>query len=210
MSLLDKAKVWLGIIDEEDLQGDADGRPALDDFSAAPQETLEDALVAREAGDIDEMRRLLAQMDRGKGLRTVLRAAAALEAEDEDLLAELLPKVRAEEPAWKLPLQLAAALEDDEPTSTRLREQAVTAGAPKWALAWSRVLAGDEADKRRGMVELLFLDAPLSRTVAARDLKLAGAVAEAQGTRRYVSFSHGRDAIRRFGASIVRDLLERT
>ena len=57
-------------------------------------------------------------------------------------------------------------------------------------------------------MELLFADAPLARTVAARDLGVEGAVADAEAMARYAGFAHGRDSIRRFGARAVADLLE--
>jgi hypothetical protein len=167
---------------------------------------LEDALLAREAGNTKEMWRLLRQLDRGRGLRTVLRAAAALEAGDERELGELLPRVRAEEPAWWLPLQIAAALGDEE-RAARFRARAQ--GAPAWALAWAQALSPDAAAQRRGLVDLLFADVALARTVAARDLHLAGAEADPDGAERYVGFAHGRDCIRRFGATVVADLYER-
>ena len=106
MGWLDKAKVALGILDPEDLEnmeGDfspqgkrrsRSDRPPLDETKAAPQQSLEDAFEAREAGDVDRMRQLLRDMDRGGGLRTVIRAAAALEAEDETELKPLLQQIQ--------------------------------------------------------------------------------------------------------------------
>lgn len=224
MGWLDKAKIALGIIDAEDvedegppraqkrvkLDGTKDGRPSLDNFVAPPSETLEDALEAREAGDLDAMRALLARIDRGRGLRVVLRAAAALESEDEQELRSLLPKVAgAITPPWKLPLQLAAAFGDD-PRSEALRAAAVESGAPKWALAWMKASSDVAETQRHGLVELLFTDAALARTVAARDLQVDGVVDDAQGMKRYVSFAHGRDCIRRFGPELVFDVLNRS
>jgi hypothetical protein len=216
MGWLDKAKVALGIIDPEDvedegpprarkrvkLDGSKDGRPSLDNFEAAPQETLDDVLEAREAGDLEEMRTLLRRIDRGRGLRVVLRAAAALEADDDDELKKLLPKVAAERPTWKLPLQLAAVLEDDDDCA-RLRAEAEAAKAPKWALCWMTASSPNEQKRRHGLVDLLFTDAPLARTVAARDLGVEGAEADTAAGKRYVSFAHGRECIRRFGADLV-------
>ncbi len=220
MSWLDKAKIALGIIDPEDAEDDGppraqkrvtlgkdtDGRPSLDGIEAAPQETLEEVLVARETGDIDEMRALLRRIDRGRGLRVVFRAAAALEAGDEEELRPLLPKVAATEPAWKLPLQLAATVEQG---SDDLRSLAVTNGAPSWAIAWMDAMSQNEETARQGMVELLFLDPALARTVAARDLKTADVEADAAASQRYVSFAHGRDCIRRFGPALVAKVLAR-
>jgi hypothetical protein len=235
MSWLDRAKVWLGILDEEDaakaeaeasapprggapgsarsaalerVRGKRGDRPALDGVAAASQEMLEDALAAREAGNAKEMWRLLRQLDRGRGLRTVLRAAAALEAGDEAELGPLLPRVRVEEPPWWLPLQIAGAL-GDEGRAAALRARAEAAAAPPWALAWARALSPDDTERRRGLVELLFADAALARTVAARDLAIAGAEADPDAAERYVGFAHGRECIRRFGAEVVADLYER-
>ncbi len=70
-------------------------------------------------------------------------------------------------------------------------------------------MSADEAARREGLVELLFADAPLARTVAARDLGIEGAVADAEAATRYAAFAHGRDSIRRFGARWVADLLKR-
>lgn len=221
MGWLDKAKVALGIIDEEDIEEDIvpraqkrirptqrDGRPSLDGIEAAPQQSLEDALVAREAGDLKEMRKLLREMDRGGGLRTVLRAAAALEADDEQELAPLLPIVRADKPAWKLPLQVAMSLKDGE-RAAQLRARAERAEAPLWALSWAQALSADPAEQNHGLVELLFANASLARTVAARDVKLPGAEADTGAAERYAAFAHGRNCIDRFGAELVADLLER-
>ncbi|MEQ9320291.1 MAG: hypothetical protein RIF41_14090 [Polyangiaceae bacterium] len=221
MGLLDKAKVWLGILDEEDLEGEdepraamrinprnKDGRPPLDDVPPPPQHSLEDALEARERGDLVEMRRLLEEMDRGRGLRTVLRAAAALEAEDEKTLGQLLSKVREVGPPWKLPLQLATSL-DDPKRSRRMRRVAERRGAPKWALAWARICRDDGDERRRGLVDLLFADAALARTVAARELNVDGAEADTGATQRFAQFAHGRDCVKRFGPDLVADVYER-
>jgi len=218
MGWVDKVKVWLGGGDDEQDDApraqlrinprDRSGRPSLDNFEPASQETLDDALAARELGDLDEMRRLLRQMDRGRGLRMVLRAAAALEHGDEATLAQLLPRIREETPAWRLPLQVAAALDDDG-QAAELLEVAKGAGAPKWALAWSDACATGEERSRQGLVALLFADVALARTVAARDLALDGAEADPLASKRYVSFAHGRDCIRRFGAGLVADVLTR-
>jgi hypothetical protein len=138
----------------------------------------------------------------------VLRAAAALEAGDDKELEALLPRVRREEPAWRLPLQVAAAL-DDQDRAVKLRRRAVELDAPRWALGWCEALASDPETRRRGLVELLFNDIALARTVAARDLDVQGAEADASAAKRYTGFAHGRDSIRRFGAALVADLLER-
>ncbi len=222
MGWLDKAKVWLGVLDAEDAAGleeeapraarrsgkDKGDRPALDGIEAAPHQSLDDALAARERGALGEMRKLLRDMDRGQGLRLVLRAAAALEASDEGELAELLPRLKREEPTWRLPLQIAAVLED-RARAAELRARAEAAAAPKWAIAWSRALSSDAAEQRRGLVELLFVDASLARTVAARDLKLAGAEAEGEAAPRYAAFAHGRECIRRFGPELVANVYDR-
>jgi hypothetical protein len=231
VGFLDKAKLWLGIVDAGEVEEEDDApraalridprrerkqgeRPPLDGLSAAPTESIEDALAAREAGDVAEMRRLLREMDRGRGLRLVLRAAAALEAGDERELGELLPRVREEEPRWRLSLQLAAALDQaDRAGALRagaLRAEAERDGAPGWALAWAQALSRDDEAARRGLVELLFLDPALARTVAARDLSIAGAEADPTAAKRYTAFAHGRDCLRRFGAALVVELLERT
>lgn len=221
MGWLDKAKIALGIIDPEDVEDDGppraqkrvtlgrdtSARPSLDGFEAPPQETLEDVLEARQAGDGEGMRALLRRIDRGRGLRVVLRAAAALEADDEAELAALLPKVRAETPPWKLPLQIAAALDDER--SAALQQLAEKRGAPSWALAWMSASSSDEERRRHGLVELTFIDPALARTVAARDLQLDDVVADAAAGQRYVSFAHGRDCIRRFGAGLVHDVFSR-
>ncbi|MBM4357409.1 MAG: hypothetical protein FJ096_04790 [Deltaproteobacteria bacterium] len=223
MGWLDKLKVKLGVLDADDAENleeeapraerrtahaNRGERPSLDGIEPASQQSLEDVLAAREAGDRDEMRRLLRELDRGRGLRVVLRAAAALEAGDEAELAELLPKLRGEELAWRLPLQLASVLED-APRAEALRARAAAANAPRWALAWSRALANDPEEQRRGLVELLFVDPALARTVAARDLALEGAVADPEGAERHAAFAHGRQCVRRFGAGLVADVLDR-
>lgn len=221
MGLLDKAKVWLGILDEEDLEEDAaprarmrinprnkDGRPPLDDFTAPPQQSLDDALVAREAGDLEEMRRLLGEMDRGHGLRTVLRGAAALEAGDDGLLKQLVPKIREQQPAYKLALQLSVAL-GDSTRGERLHKRAAALDAPAWALAWAQALSDDPDVRRIGLVELLFADPPLARTVATKELAIEGAEADVAAAQRFAQMSHGRDCIRRFGPEIVADLYDR-
>ncbi|HVY45800.1 MAG TPA: hypothetical protein VHB21_07975, partial [Minicystis sp.] len=86
---------------------------------------------------------------------------------------------------------------------------AEAASAPAWAVAWTRAMSKDEAERRRGLVELLFADAALARTVAARDLDVGGAVADPEAAQRYASFAHGRDSIRRFGAPVVAELVAR-
>ena len=94
-------------------------------------------LAARDAGDREGAREILREIDRGSGLRTVLRAAAALEAADRREVDESLPAVAAEEPAWRVLLQTAGAL-DDRARAGALVERARAAGAPAWAIAWSR------------------------------------------------------------------------
>ena len=82
-------------------------------------------------------------------------------------------------------------------------------GAPRWALAWARATSLDAEERRLGLVELLFADAPLARTVAARDLHIEGVEADPEGLGQYAGFVHGRESIRRFGAAEVARLLER-
>jgi hypothetical protein len=223
MGWLDKLKVKLGVLDADEADNleeeapraerrlkrpERGERPSLDGIEPASQQSLEDVLAAREAGDRVEMRRLLRELDRGRGLRLVLRAAAALEAGDEAELAELLPKLHGEEYAWRLPLQLASVLEDAA-RADALRARAASADAPRWALSWSRALAADPEEQRRGLVELLAVDPALARTVAARDLGVEGALADPEGADRYAAFAHGRQCIRRFGATTVADVLDR-
>lgn len=183
------------------------GRPPRAD-PPAPSQSVEDALAEREAGRKASARELLARIDRGGGLRTVLRAAAALEANDTRELEDLLPKVAKEEPRFRLLLQTAAALSNPA-RAAGLIERAKNEGAPAWALAWSKALSTDDATVREGLVELLFADLALAKTVAARDLRLPFAQADADALSRYTAFAHGRDCIRRFGAEIVADLIDR-
>jgi hypothetical protein len=239
MGFLDRAKRWLGVgaegDDEEAASAPAPAeeraspngpaaraaaaearrparggreRPSLKDIEPPPQIGVDDALAAREAGDPAEARRILREIDRGKGLRTVLRAAAALEAGDEAEVRSLLSAVAREEPPYWLPLQVAAALGDPDAAAPYLG-RAEREGAPAWLLAWSRALSRDEATRREGLVDLLFADPALARTVAARDLDVAGAVSDGDGAKRYASFAHGRDSIRRFGAATVARVLDR-
>jgi hypothetical protein len=189
-----------------------DGRPPLRDIpTASSGGSLDDALAAREAGRPEEARKILASLDRGKGLRTVLRAAAALEAGDLEELASLLPAVKASDPPWTLPLQIASAMDQPADEGTRASLVAVgrAEGAPAWALAWTFALSVDEAARRRGMVDLLFVDPALARTVAARDWKIDKAVDDRQAVERYAAFAHGRDAVRRFGAQRVAEVLRK-
>ena len=183
-------------------------RPPLADLPPSQGQSVEDALAAREAGDKREARRILAAIDQGAGLRVVLRAAAALEAGDDAELQPLLPAVAAEAAGYKLWLQVAGALGDAGMDGAVLIERARAADAPAWALAWTQALSADEARRREGLVELLFSDAPLARTVGARDLHVDGAAADPEAATRYAAFAHGRDSIRRFGARTVADLLE--
>jgi hypothetical protein len=183
-------------------------RPPLPEVSGAASATIEDVLAARAAGSFDEARAILAAIDKGQGLRTVLRAAAALEAHDENEVARLLPLVQKDSPAWQLRLQVAAAL-DAGPGRDDLVARAVRLGAPAWSVAWVRALSSDDDERRAGLVDLLFEDAALARTVAARDLGLSEIKADNDAIRRYAAFAHGRDVIRRFGASHVVSLLGR-
>lgn len=209
MSWLERAKGWLGVGDAEAEGLDAkDGRPPLDGLVAVPKESIEDALVARERGDTAEMRKLLRQLDRGHGLRALLRATAALEAGDEGELAEVVPRIAEDARSWRRSLQVAGALDDAELVQQRC-DLAEELGAPKWALGWTRALSSAPATRRRGLVELLIADPALARTVAARDLSLPGCEADHEATERFAAFSYGRDSIRRFGARSVLALLER-
>ena len=184
------------------------GRPPLPEVSGAASATIEDVLVARAAGSFDEARAILAAIDKGQGLRTVLRAAAALEARDEDEVTTLLPLVRKDSPAWQLRLQVAAALENG-PGREDLVARGVKLGAPAWSIAWLRALSSNDDEQRAGLVDLLFEDAALARTVAARDLGFADIKVDNEAIRRYAAFAHGRDVIRRFGAAQVVALLAR-
>lgn len=183
-----------------------DRRPPL--VEAPPQgPSVEDALALRDAGDREGARKMLRDIDKGGGLRTVLRAAAALEAGDREELATLLPAVAHEEPRYKLLLQVAGALGDAEAARPYI-ERAAAEKAPAWALGWARATSEDAAVRREGLVELLFADHALARTVAARDLHLEGVEADPDAGPRYASFTHGRDSIRRFGAATVAALLD--
>ena len=183
-----------------------DRRPPL--VEAPPQgPSVEDALALRDAGDKAGAQKMLRDIDRGGGLRTVLRAAAALEAGDRDELASLLPAVANEEPRYKLLLQVAGALGDAEAARPYI-ERAAAEKAPAWALGWAKATSEEKAVRREGLVELVFADHALARTVAARDLHLTGVEADPDAGPRYASFTHGRDSIRRFGAAAVAALLD--
>jgi hypothetical protein len=184
------------------------GRPPLPDVAGAASATIEDVLTARAAGSFDKARTILAAIDKGQGLRTILRAAAALEAKDEEEVAKLLPLVRKDSPAWQLRLQAAAALEQG-PERDDLVARAKGLGAPAWSMAWIAALSSNETEQRAGLVDLLFEDAALARTVAARDLAFADVKPDNDAVRRYAAFAHGRDVIRRFGAAQVVALLAR-
>ena len=198
MGWLDRTKAALGLGGPRRAP---DGRPPLKELPAAsPAASLDDALEARAAGRREEARAILHAIDRGKGLRTILRAGAALEAGDEDELGPLLVAVTASEPGWRLALQTAGAWvprsEAESAERERLVEFARSHGAPAWALAW----VSPSID---GKVALLFADAPLARTVAAREWKIEGAEDDRDAVERYATFAHGRDAIRRFGPSVI-------
>jgi hypothetical protein len=184
-----------------------EGRPPLAD-PPPPSQSIDDALAAREAGDAAEARRILAEIDRGAGLRTVLRAAAALEAGDEGELAGIWGAVSGEVTSWKLLLELGAALADPSAAAAYV-ERARAANAPAWALSWTRATSADEATRRAGLVELLFADHALARTVAARDLAVPAVQADPAAAQRYAAFAHGRESIRRFGAPAVAALVDR-
>jgi len=213
MGFFERAKAALGFAAPPEGKGKKrpGERPALKDLPpASPAASIDDALAAREAGRPEEGRAILRAIDRGKGLRTVLRAAAALEAGDEEELGELVPAIAGSEPGWRLALQIAGALGDgsDGDVRRRLVDYARAHGAPAWALAWTGASA-DEATRVASMVDLLFSDAPLARTVAAREWHVPGAEDDHDGVERYATFSHGRDIIRRFGAASVARLFAR-
>ena len=174
---------------------------------APPSATLDDAFAARDAGDRGKARAILQAIDRGAGLRTVLRAAAAIEDGDDEEVRSLLPKLAAADAPWRLPLQLAAALGDARGEPYVRRSTALQ--APPWAVAWARCAIGDADGKRRALVDLLFADAALARTVAARDLKIEGAHEDATAIARYASLDAGRAALHRFGVEPLITLLGR-
>jgi DNA-binding transcriptional ArsR family regulator len=187
---------------------DRPDRPPLKDLPPQQTQSVEDALLLREQGDKRGARKLLEEIDKGRGLRVVLRAAAALEAGDEADVRELTKAIEAESEGWRLALQVAGAL-SDKARAARFSEHAKTAGAPAWALAWARATSADPDTRRAGLVDLLYEDPPLARTVAARDLNVGAITADAEASGRYAGFAHGRDSIRRFGADAVATLLER-
>lgn len=187
---------------------DRKDRPPLQDPPPGQSQSVDDALAARDAGDKAEARRILGEIDRGQGLRTLLRAAAALEAGDEAEVRELLPAVAREADGWKLLLQIAAAI-GDPAEAARYIDRAVAEQAPPWAIAWTRAMSTDEKARREGLVDLLYSDAALARTVAARDLEASGVVADPEAAQRYAAFAHGRDSIRRFDAKLVAKLVDR-
>jgi hypothetical protein len=208
MGWLEKAKAALGLGEgappERPQSKSKDGRPPLRDLAPAPPSaSLEDALAAREEGRSEEARAILRTIDRGKGLRTVLRAAAALEAGDQVEVKALLPAVASSAPPWMLALQIAAALGARDESRGRLVAFARGQKAPPWAIAWVAATSDTDEERRRGMVDLLFLDSALARTVAARDWKLEGAADDRAAVERYATFAHGRDMVRRFGATHV-------
>jgi hypothetical protein len=221
VGFFDKAKAALGLqkdaravgsgpppAERQDGRKNKPGRPPLPEVSGAASATSEDVLAARAAGSLDEARAILVAIDKGQGLRTVLRAAAAIEAQDEDEVTRLIPLVQKDSPAWQLRLQVAAALEPG-PARDDLVARAARLGAPGWSLAWLRALSSNDDEQRAGLVDLLFEDAALARTVAARDLGFTDIKADNDAVRRYAAFAHGRDVIRRFGAAHVVALLGR-
>jgi hypothetical protein len=104
---------------------------------------------------------------------------------------------------------VAAAL-DPGPDREAMMRGATHRGAPAWALAWVQASSEDESARRKGLVDLLFEDAALARTVAARELSVPDVKADNDAIRRYAAFAHGRDVIRKFGATQVASLLGRT
>jgi hypothetical protein len=219
VGFFDRAKAVFGLQKDARSEGSApapraagrkgkDGRPPLPEVSGAASATIDDVLAARAKGSFDEARAILAAIDKGQGLRMVLRAAAALEAHDEDEVTKLLPLVRQDSPAWQLRLQVAAALGPGEARDA-LVSRAQKLGAPAWSIAWLRATSPNDEERRGGLVDLLFEDAPLARTVAARDLALPDVKADNDAIRRYAAFAHGRDVIEKFGAPQVVALLAR-
>jgi len=184
------------------------GRPPLPEAGESAGATIEDALAARAAGENARARSVLTEIDKGQGLRTVLRAAAALEAGDDEEVEKLLPAVRNAEPPWQLRLQVAAALPEGADRGA-LAQDAVRLGAPAWAMAWLRAMSANESERRAGLVDLLFEDPALARTVGLRDLGVSDIKLDNDAIRRYAAFAHGRDIIRRFGPSQVVALLVR-
>jgi hypothetical protein len=204
MGWFDRTKAVLGL-------GSAGGRrekgerpPLKEPPPASAGATLEDALEAREGGRMEEGRSILRAIDRGKGLRTVLRAAAALEAGDEDDFVGVAGAIAKGESAWRLALQTASALKSAQDLAVRERLVAFAAshGAPPWALAWADPTP-------RGRVDLLFADPQLARTIAAREWKVEGAEDDREAIERYAGFAHGRDSIGRFGALAVARVIGR-
>ncbi|MEZ4298597.1 MAG: hypothetical protein R3B70_26835 [Polyangiaceae bacterium] len=183
-----------------------DRRPPL--VEAAPQGPgVEDALALREAGNKGAALAMLREIDKGGGLRTVLRAAAAMEAGESEEVERLLPVIAKEEPRYKLLLQVAGALGDAKAARGYI-ERAEGEKAPAWALGWAKATSEDAETVREGLVEMVFADHALARTVAARDLHMEGVEADADAGARYAAFVHGRESIRRFGARQVAALLD--
>jgi hypothetical protein len=206
MGWLDRTKAALGL-GGAPKRTHGDGRPPLKDLPpASPAASLDDALEARDAGRLDEARSILRAIDRGKGLRTVLRAGAALEAGDEEELVPLTRAIAESEPGWRLALQTASALNParagEGPMRETLLAHARAHGAPIWALSWANPTVA-------GKVDLLFADAPLARLVAAREWKIEGAQDDREAIERYATFAHGRDAIQRFGAIVIAQVFAR-
>jgi hypothetical protein len=210
MGWLDRTKAALGLGTSRkprEAPNPRDGRPPLKELPrVSPEASLDDALEARAAGRSDEARAILRAIDRGKGLRTLLRAGMALESGDEEELTPLIRSIARSEAGWRLALQTAAAWspKDDGEVGVRsgLVEFARAHGAPAWALAWANPTL-------QGKVDLLFADAPLARTVAAREWKVDGAEDDREAIERYATFAHGRDAIRRFGPSAIAGVFAR-
>jgi hypothetical protein len=213
MGWLDRTKAALGL-GQAPKGLKSDGRPPLKDLPpACPAASLDDALEARAAGRADEARAILRAIDRGKGLRTVLRAGAALEAGDEEELAPLVRSVATSEVAWRLAIQIATAMSPNgdsatAPRATRDRLVAFAAahGAPVWALSWAQSTSSASV---KGKVAFLFADAPLARTVAAREWKVEGAQEDRSAIDRYATFAHGRDLIARFGPLVIAEVFAR-
>jgi hypothetical protein len=209
MGWLDRTKAALGL-GQESKARKSDGRPPLKDLPpASPAASLDDALEARAAGRADEARAILRAIDLGKGLRTVLRAGAAVEAGDEEELALLVRSIATSEVGWRLALQVASAMTPDgdsasAPRATRDRLVAFAAAhaAPAWALSWATPTV-------KGKVAFLFADAPLARTVAAREWKVEGAQEDRSAIERYATFAHGRDLIARFGPLVIAEVFAR-
>lgn len=179
-----------------------------------PGKSLEGALELREQGRADEALELLGEIDQGKGLRRLLRAAALLEAGRDpgslgDTHAQLgglsIDAARVRTAAG---LVVAGDLDAAEAMLGR-----VNRGFEPATCAWVRVSIARGASRpdaeRQALVELVFADDALARTVAARDLGLSDGEPASAAVERYGAHAFARDAIARFGAASVAKLLSK-